>query len=335
MTFQKAFVIASFKYQSFILIFTSHEYITNFDFLIQPSVVLKDKEYQNGAQAHNQIEKLAYLTKQSYIGSSQLDCPDLIKQEDKLYKITYLKRVAESDQKSRYKCQTLGALLIDKLLKKSQILERKYNNEFFECRLSFLNQKTETQKECYLEYDQIMNFYDQLPLEIITEKNRNQFQNTIKNPYECWNFQFTQGRLVGIIKKMNYDFLRLMGINEEILDVYIQNENQIPMCCDIQQFIRLRDGIYYNSSLINFQGEIFESQIEIKKFLQTNSCVQISNYFIYFIYNCDRSKLNVNKIENNYLTYFQQSTLPLLSQISIHKSRITKPCNIKPIRDFQ
>ncbi|CAD8142617.1 unnamed protein product [Paramecium octaurelia] len=295
---------------------------------ISASKHLNSKKIRNNKMLHKLITK----QKSELI---QPNHTNLIKQEDQLYKITNLFRVAETDQKNRYKCQALGALLIDKLLKMSSIIERKHDNESFECRLSFFNYNTEVQNEYFLEYDQMMHFYERLPFEMITENNRNSFQNTIEKPYECWNFQFIQGRLVGILKKMNYDFLRLMGINEEILDDYIQKESQIPICCDIQQFIQLRDGIYYNSSLINFQGEIFESQIEIKKFLQTNSCQQISNYYIYFIYNCDRSQLNVNKIEKNYFTYFQQSTLSIASQISIHKSRIKKPCLVKSIRDSQ
>ncbi|CAD8131922.1 unnamed protein product [Paramecium pentaurelia] len=265
----------------------------------------------------------------------QPNCTIQIKQQDQLYKITNLERVAQSHQKNSYKCQTLGALLIDKLLKKGLILERKYDNESSECRLSLYNQNTEIQSEQYLEHDQLMHFYDRLPCEMITENYRNQFQDTIKQPYECLNFQYIEGRLVGIQKKMNYDFLRLMGINEEILDDYIQKENQIPICCDIQKSIQLRDGIYYHSSLVNFQGEIFDSQIEIKKFLLSNSSLQISNYFIYFIYTCDRNQLNVNKIEKNYLRYFQYQTLSFSSYISIHKTRNMKPCLVKPIRNFE
>lgn len=60
------------------------------------------------------------------------------------------------------------------------------------------------------------------------------------------------GNLVGIKKKMNFDLLRMMGINEEILEDYISKEDSFPICWDITKFVKLREGIFYNSSLINF-----------------------------------------------------------------------------------
>ncbi|CAD8044007.1 unnamed protein product [Paramecium primaurelia] len=254
-----------------------------------------------------------------------------IEQGNSLYQITYLQRMVQSQKRNGYSCRSLGALLIDKFLMKGKILERKYDNESVEYKLSFFDQNTGFQGRHNLQDDEMMNFYNRLPYEVINQNNRNIFEENINKPYECLNFLFIDGQLVGIKKKMNFDFLRMMGINEEILEDYIQKEDLLPICRDISKFVKQSEGIFYNSSLINFQGGIFSSQIEIKKFIQSDSSQEISNQYIYFIYNCDRCLLNVNKLERNFLSYFRLQELPLPQQISIHKSRIMKPCLVKPI----
>ncbi|CAD8046283.1 unnamed protein product [Paramecium sonneborni] len=254
-------------------------------------------------------------------------------QGEQIYQIVHLDRNVESNQNIGYKYRSLGALFIDNFLMKGKILERQYENHSVEYKLSFFTQNTGIYSRDNLEYDKMMHFYKLLRYEMITENNRNTYEGKINRPYECFNFLFIDGKLDGIKKKMNYDLLRIMGINEEMIDDYIQKENQLPIFWDISKFVNINDGIYYNSNLINFQGEIFTSQIQIKRFIQSNSSQKISNQFLYFIYNCDRSQLNVNKIEKNFLSYFQLQSLSIKQQMQIQKSRIMKPCLFKPIID--
>ncbi|CAD8126995.1 unnamed protein product [Paramecium sonneborni] len=292
----------------------------------------KQQELQN-KRSSKILQKPIAKQKSKLVKSSKFH----FKQKDKgqqLYQIAQIERMTKSNSNIGYKCRQLGALFIDQFLMKGQILERQYNKESAEYKLSFITQNTGIQSRDNLENDEMLHFYKLLPCEMITEKNRNTFQDKITRPYECFNFLFIDEKLVGIKKKMNFDLLRMIGINEEILDDYVQKENQLPVFWNISNFIQIKEGIYY-TNLINFQGEIFVSQIEIKKFIQTNSCQKISHQFLYFIYNCDRSQLNVNQIEKNFINYFQLQALPLIQQISIHKSRIMKPCLIKPIKDFK
>ncbi|CAD8135524.1 unnamed protein product [Paramecium octaurelia] len=261
--------------------------------------------------------------------------PNQADQGDNRYQVTCLYRAVQSQKRNGYACRSLGALFIDKFLMKGKILEGKYDQEFVEYSLSFFSQNTGFQGSHNLQDDEMMNFYNRLPCEAITENARIQFEENIDKPYERLNLLFVDGKLVGIKKKMNFDFLRMMGINEEILEDYVSKEDQFPTCWNISQIIKVREGFFFNSNLINFQGGTFGSGIVIKNFRQSDSSQKISNQYIYNIYYCDRSQLNVNNLERNFLTYFQLQALTLPQRVSIHQSRIKRPCLAKPIIDFK
>lgn len=133
-----------------------------------------------------------------------------------------------------------------------KILEGTYDKEFVEYKLSFYGLSTEFKGTLNLEDDEMMQFYNRLPYEMITENNRNQFEGIIDKPFECLNLLFIDGKLVEIKKKMNFDLLRMMGINEEILEDYISKEDYFPKCWDISKLVKLSEGNFYNSNLINF-----------------------------------------------------------------------------------
>ncbi|CAK78655.1 unnamed protein product (macronuclear) [Paramecium tetraurelia] len=261
--------------------------------------------------------------------------PNQAEQGNQRYQVTCSYRVEQSQKRNGYTSRPLGALFIDKFLMKGKILEGKYDKEFVEYTLSFFSQNTGFQGRHNLEDDEMMNFYSRLPCEAITENARIQLEKNIDKPYERLNLLFVDGKLIGIKKKMNYEFLRMMGINEEILEDYISKEDLLPACWDISQIIKVREGISFISNLINFQGGIFGSRIIIKNFIQSDSSQKISNQYIYYIYSCDRRQLNVDNLERNFLTYFQLQALTLPQRVAIHQSRIKRPCVAKTILDFQ
>lgn len=41
---------------------------------------------------------------------------------------------------------------------------------------------------------------------------------------------------------MNYDFIRLMGINLEIIDDYISNHSQLPECWNLNSMIMINEN---------------------------------------------------------------------------------------------
>ncbi|CAK72637.1 unnamed protein product (macronuclear) [Paramecium tetraurelia] len=248
------------------------------------------------------------------------------------YEITHNKYLDQSCGSIQNILIPLGRLQIDEFTINNKILERKITPEFVECKLSSTNsceEENELKKNNSFYQYELLQLYNSLPVLAQQQNERKRYEDSLNLPYECITLQFHNNKLIKIQKKWNYDFLRMMGINQEIIDDYIFNHNLLPKCWDLNKIYQIIGESRFATNIKNYQGKEFISNVDIKIFTEQNKSTSIKEQVIYFSFKCERQFLSVEQIETNFQHYFKLDQIASDCQMSIHRSRITKRCSIR------
>ncbi|CAD8065426.1 unnamed protein product [Paramecium sonneborni] len=174
---------------------------------------------------------------------------------------------------------------------------------------------------------------------VATEKEIQEYENSIKNSFAVYIQKKQKGRITTLIKSINCQYLQLMGINEEILQDYINQTGLLPWCFsdENQQFSNLIQGMFQgacqqvNSSLqaINFNGQKFEVIITPKIFHTYNQEDDSYLQFMFFQQEYNQQIMTQNQINQNMFEYFNLKT-KIINENIIEDDKI-KRCKYRQI----
>ncbi|CAD8046893.1 unnamed protein product [Paramecium sonneborni] len=247
------------------------------------------------------------------------------------YIISQIKSIDQSISSIRVKPIPLGRLFIDEFTMNNKILERKITSEFVECKLSptnFYDEENGLQKKLSY-YHELSQLYNSFPVQAQGLEERKSFEDSLNCPYERITLSSLNNKLIKISKKWNYDFLRMMGINQIIIDDYIFNHNLLPKCWDFMKIFSKNGEAHFTTNIINYQGEKFITNMKIKTFIEQNKSTSIREQVTYVQFQCGRQFLNVEKVQANFLDYFNLKELTPDLYLSIHQTRIAKRCSFR------
>ncbi|CAD8138450.1 unnamed protein product [Paramecium pentaurelia] len=296
----------------------------------------KSKQEANLDKIHHKtITKQKKLTLQIKKKSEQsiiLAYQNNRKLKQQTYEITHTKYLDRSSGSIQNNLIPLGRLHIDEFTINNKILERKITPEFIECKLSPTNIQEEEnglqKNNSFYQYE-LLQLYNSLPVHAQQQNERKRYEELLNLPYECITLSFHNNKLIKIQKKWNYDFLRMMGINQEIIDDYIFNHNLLPKCWDLNKIFQINGETRFATNIKNYQGEEFICHFEIKIFTEQNKSTSIKEQVIYFSFQCERRFLSVEKLQTNFQHYFKLDQITSDWQMSIHRSKIVKRCSIR------
>ncbi|CAD8054159.1 unnamed protein product [Paramecium sonneborni] len=248
------------------------------------------------------------------------------------YSISQIKNIGQQISSIQCNQRPLGRLFIDEFTMNYMIQERKITPEFVECKLqptNFFDDENELPKIIGFYSHELLQFQNSFPVQTQQLNERKKFENSLCSPYERISISSQNSKLIKISKKWNYDFLRMMGINQQIIDDYISNNNLLPKCWDQCKIFSINGESYFTTNIINYQGEKFVSNVQIKRFIEYNQNASIREQVIYAIFQCERQFLSVQKIQANFQHYFNLQQIPPDCYFSIHKSKIVKRCSFR------
>ncbi|CAD8071692.1 unnamed protein product [Paramecium sonneborni] len=174
---------------------------------------------------------------------------------------------------------------------------------------------------------------------VATEQEIQEYENSIKNSFAVYIQKKQKGRITTLIKSINCQYLQLMGINEEILQDYLNQTGLLPWCFsnDNQQFMSLIRGMFQgacqqvNSSMqaINFNGQKFEVKITPKIFHTYNQEDDSYIQFMFFQQEYNYQIMSQNQIAQNMSEYFNLK--PKIIKQDMIEDDISKRCKYRKI----
>ncbi|CAD8147753.1 unnamed protein product [Paramecium octaurelia] len=155
-------------------------------------------------------------------------------------------------------------------------------------------------------------------LAIVNEQEVQEYENSIKNSFAVYIQKKQKGRITTLIKSINVQYLQLMGINEEMLQDYVNQTGLLPWCFpnENQKFLKVLQGMFQgahrelNNSMpaINFNGQQFEVKITPKKFHLYNQDDDSYLSIMYFQQEYNTQLITQNQIISNMNEYFNRKT---------------------------
>ncbi|CAD8151115.1 unnamed protein product [Paramecium pentaurelia] len=174
---------------------------------------------------------------------------------------------------------------------------------------------------------------------IATEQEIQEYENSIKNSFAVYIQKKQKGKITTLIKSINTQYLQLMGINDEMLQDYINQTGLLPWCfCnENQQYMNLIKGMFQgahqqiNSSMpaINFNGQKFEVKITPRKFHIYNQDDDSYIQFMFFQQEYNSQIITQNQIALNMIEYFNLKP-KIIKQEIIEDDQI-KRCKFRKI----
>ncbi|CAK62378.1 unnamed protein product (macronuclear) [Paramecium tetraurelia] len=178
---------------------------------------------------------------------------------------------------------------------------------------------------------------DNLP--ISNEKEVQEYENSIKNSFVVYIQKKQKGRITTLIKSINAQYLQLIGINEEMLQDYVNQTGLLPWCFpnENQQFLKILQGMFQGAHrqlknsmpAINYNGQQFEVNIIPKKFHLYDQEDDSYLSFMYFQQEYNTQIIAQNQITSNMNEYFNRKTkIPQSDEIKYDQ---TRRCNFRKI----
>ncbi|CAD8156814.1 unnamed protein product [Paramecium pentaurelia] len=149
---------------------------------------------------------------------------------------------------------------------------------------------------------------------VSTEEEIKEYENSIKNSFAVYIQKKQKGKITTLIKSINAQYLQLMGINDQILQDYINQTGLLPWCFsnDHQQFISQIRGMFQGAhqqikssiQAINYNGQLFQVNITPKIFHTYNQEDDSYLQFMYFQQEYNSQIMTQNQIGQNMIEYF-------------------------------